>query len=166
MNGSLFDVSGKRVLVTGAARGIGAAISNLFADQGAVLMATDVDGDVVRELASKLGCHSAELDVADEDSVASGVAETIRQLSGIDILINNAGINLAKERRTIDGFETEDWRRILSVDLDGVFFVSRAVAPHMRQAGGGRIVNIASVLGMVPARLQSAYVAAKAAVIN
>jgi NAD(P)-dependent dehydrogenase (short-subunit alcohol dehydrogenase family) len=163
---NLFDVTGKRVLITGAGKGIGAAINRLFVAQGAVVMASDVDSESVAGLAEKLGCHWIVMDVADEDSVASGVAETVSQLGGIDILVNNAGINLAKERRTIDGFETKDWRRILSVDLDGVFFVSRAVAPHLRESGGGRIVNIASVLGMVPARLQSAYVAAKAAVIN
>src|SRR5437762_312140 len=111
----LFDVSGRRALVTGGARGIGAAICRLLVSHGAVVMAADVDVDSAAQVAADLGCQSVRMDVASEDSVARAVRETVRNLGGIDILVNNAGINLAKERRTIEGFETDDWKRILSV---------------------------------------------------
>jgi NAD(P)-dependent dehydrogenase (short-subunit alcohol dehydrogenase family) len=107
------------------------------------------------------------MDVTDPAAVATGVAETIRRFGRLDILVNNAGINTGAEGRLpIDQFSEADWRRILAVDLDGLFHVSRAAIPHLKAANGGRIINIASVLGIVPARLQSAYVAAKAAVIQ
>ena len=88
------------------------------------------------------------------------------QFSRIDILVNNAGINTVKDRVPLDEYHRDDWDKILRVDLTGVFVVSQAVIPRLVAAGGGRIVNIASVAGLVPLRLQSAFVAAKAGVVN
>jgi NAD(P)-dependent dehydrogenase (short-subunit alcohol dehydrogenase family) len=157
-------------LVTGGARGIGQAICRAFVERGAVVMVSDIDQAEVARTAAELmqrepGCRSVALDVADEASVASGVRSTIDQLGRVDILVNNAGIG-TYDRVTIEQVRYDEWRRLLAVDLDGLFLVSRQVIPHMIRAGGGRIINIASVLGLVPARLQSAYVAAKAAVVN
>jgi NAD(P)-dependent dehydrogenase (short-subunit alcohol dehydrogenase family) len=84
----------------------------------------------------------------------------------VSILVNNAGINTAKDRRPIHEYSEDDWHRILQVDLTGVFVVSKAIVPQLLTRGGGRIVNIASVAGLVPLRLQSGYVAAKAGVVN
>jgi NAD(P)-dependent dehydrogenase (short-subunit alcohol dehydrogenase family) len=171
MAGSPFDLSGKTALVTGAARGIGEAISQVFAEHGARVMASDVDGPEAARAAAALkqghpGCRSVRLDVTEEASVQRAVAETLREFGQIDILVNNAGINTVRDRVTIEKYSLEDWRQIIEVDLNGVFLVSRPVVEQMKAIGGGRIINISSVLGLVPARLQSAFVAAKAAVIN
>ena len=171
MTGHAFDLSGKAALVTGAARGIGLAIGDLFAEHGARVMLSDVDDAEAARAAAELqkrypACRSIHLDVTKEASIQRAVEETLRELGQIDVLVNNAGINTVNGRVTIEKYSLEDWRRILHVDLDGVFLVSRRVVEQMKARRGGRIINIASVLGLVPARLQSAFVAAKAAVIN
>jgi NAD(P)-dependent dehydrogenase (short-subunit alcohol dehydrogenase family) len=89
-----------------------------------------------------------------------------RELGGLDILVNNAGTNTLQHRVNLDEFPRAEWDRLLAVDLTGLYVVSQAGARVMRQRGGGRIINIASVLGLVPARLQCAFVAAKAGVVN
>ena len=93
-------------------------------------------------------------------------AEAVRLCGKIDILVNNAGVNTLQHRVTIDQFPREEWDRIVEVDLTGLYVVSRAVAGHMRQQRWGRIINIASVVGLVPLRLQCAFAAAKAGVVN
>jgi NAD(P)-dependent dehydrogenase (short-subunit alcohol dehydrogenase family) len=92
--------------------------------------------------------------------------QIVDRFGKLDLLINNAGINTAKDRRPIHEYSPDDWDRILRVDLTGVFVTTQAVVPWILQAGGGRIVNISSIAGLVPLRLQSAFVAAKAGVIN
>jgi NAD(P)-dependent dehydrogenase (short-subunit alcohol dehydrogenase family) len=105
--------------------------------------------------------------VGNADSVASGVATVLARFGRIDILVNNAGIGVpASERNTIDQFNLEAWDALLKVDLTGVFLMSREVSRAMMAQKSGRIINIASVLGLVPARLQSSYIAAKAGVVN
>ena len=107
------------------------------------------------------------LDVAQPDSVVAGVAGVLQELGRIDILINNAGIGVpAAERKTIDDYSLEAWDALLRIDLTGLFLMSREASRAMKTQKSGRIVNIASVLGLVPARLQSAYIAAKAGVVN
>ena len=167
---SPFDLIGKIALVTGGAQGIGQAIGRAFVDRGAVVMVSDIDEASAARTAAELAqreprCRSVALDVATEASVASGVRSTIEQFGRVDILVNNAGIG-TYDRVTIERVRYDEWRRLLAVDLDGLFLVSRQVIPHMIKGGGGRIINIASVLGLVPARLQSPYVAAKGAVVN
>lgn len=154
-------------LVTGAAKGIGKAIAEALARNGARVVVADVDEVGAKQTASSLPNSMAlKMDVADE----AGVNEAIRQIASsmgrIDILINNAGLNTNK-RVNINEFPTDQFDRIVNVDLRGLFFVSRAVSQLMiDQGGGGRIVNISSVMGVVPARLQCAFTAAKAAVNN
>jgi NAD(P)-dependent dehydrogenase (short-subunit alcohol dehydrogenase family) len=94
------------------------------------------------------------------------MAELIDAHGQIDILVNNAGINTMAHRVNIDSFPAEEWDRILRVDLTGLFLVSKAASKHMLQRKSGRIINISSVMGLVPARLQCAYTAAKAGVVN
>jgi NAD(P)-dependent dehydrogenase (short-subunit alcohol dehydrogenase family) len=126
-----------------------------------------VDLQTAREAASRASQALAlRMDVTDEAEVDSAVAETLRQFGRLDILVNNAGVNTLAHRVNIDQFPTEEWERILRVDLTGLFYVSRAGAKPMLAQRSGRIINIASVLGLVPARLQSPFVAAKAGVIN
>ena len=162
------DLAGQVALVTGAAQGIGRAIADGFAKAGARVIYTDRDRAKAAEAAPAHGGHlSFGLDVGDGAEIDRTVAEAAEEAGRIDILVNNAGIGVpAGDRRTIDEFPVETWDEMLRIDLTGVFRVSRAVLPHMKARGYGRIVNVASVLGLVPMRLQSSYVAAKAGVVN
>jgi NAD(P)-dependent dehydrogenase (short-subunit alcohol dehydrogenase family) len=165
------DLQGQVALVTGAAQGIGRAIADTLARNGAQVAYTDLDVARTEEAAqaAPAGAHhlSLRLDVGDGDEIARVVAEVARAAGRIDILVNNAGIGVkAADRKTVDEFPVATWDEMLRIDLTGVFRVSRAVVPHMKERASGRIINIASVLGLVPMRLQSSYVAAKAGVVN
>jgi NAD(P)-dependent dehydrogenase (short-subunit alcohol dehydrogenase family) len=165
------DLAGQVALVTGGAHGIGLAIVECLAANGAAVAIVDVDasgGDEAAHGVVATGGRAISLvgDVADAARLATIVAEIRRAWGPPGILVNNAGINTAKDRRPIHEYADDDWQRILRVDLTGVFTVSKAVVPAMFERGGGRIVNIASVAGLVPLRLQSAFVAAKAGVVN
>jgi NAD(P)-dependent dehydrogenase (short-subunit alcohol dehydrogenase family) len=161
------NLTGMGAIVTGGARGIGAAIAEALAANGAQVAIADIDGGGADAMAARLpraiGCG---MDVRDATAVQQTMNDTLAAFGRIDILVNNAGVNTLAHRVDIDAFPEEEWRRIIGVDLDGVFQVSRQVVPHMRALGGGRIVNIASVVGLVPLRLQCAFAAAKAGVIN
>jgi len=161
------DLSGQVALVTGAARGIGQAIADLLAQNGAQVVYADLDDETAKVAASKSknGTPLA-LDVTSEAQVDAGVARIFEQHGRLDILVNNAGINTMKHRVNIDEFPLEEWQRILNVDLTGVFLASRAGSRVMIGRKSGRIINISSVLGVVPARLQCAYTAAKAGVVQ
>jgi len=161
------DLSNKVALVTGAARGIGLAAARLLATNGASVVIADIDEAAAKAAAAGLaGATALRMDVSSAAEVEAGVRQIRARHGRIDILVNNAGINTTSHRVTIDQFPIDEWDRIMAVDLRGVFLVSRAVSAVMIAQGGGRIVNIASVLGIVPARLQCAYTAAKAGVVN
>jgi 3-oxoacyl-[acyl-carrier protein] reductase len=158
------DLSGKVSLVTGAARGIGKAIADRLAANGSIVYYTDRNADEVREAAS--GSPSMALDVTNADDIAEARKRIEAEAGRLDVLVNNAGINTMSHRVNIDQFPRAEWDRILAVDLTGVFEVSRAFADLMKRQRSGRIINIASIAGLVPLRLQCAYVAAKAGVVN
>jgi NAD(P)-dependent dehydrogenase (short-subunit alcohol dehydrogenase family) len=161
------DLSGKVSLVTGAARGIGQAIADRFAASGSRVVYTDVDAEGARLAALKWpGAMRFGLDVTRTDEINSVIEQVVRQWGSLDIVVNNAGVNSVVHRVTIDEYPRSEWDRILAVDLTGLYEVSKASAQMMRASGGGRIINIASIAGLVPLRLQSAFVAAKAGVVN
>ncbi len=161
------DLSGTVSLVTGAARGIGQAIADRLAASGGVVVYSDVDEAGAGAAAARSpGAGSLGLDVTRPDQIAAVVDRIVSDHGRLDILINNAGINTLAHRVTIDEFPREEWDRILAVDLTGLFEVSKAAARVMRTQGSGRIINIASIAGLVPLRLQCAFVAAKAGVVN
>jgi len=161
------DLTGKVALVTGAARGIGKAIADLFVANGARVVYADLDFETARVSAAPSPNGSAlAMDVSNESQVEAGVAQIIKEHGHLDILVNNAGINTMNHRVNIDQFPLEEWQRILSVDLTGLFLVSRAASRQMVARKSGRIVNISSVLGVVPARLQCAFTTAKAGVVQ
>lgn len=163
------DLNGKIALVTGAARGIGLAIADALAANGAQVIYADLDLEPARQAAARhAGCRAVLMNVAEESQVRQVIADIIQMEGRLDILVNNAGINTLAHRVTIEQFPREEWDRILAVDLTGLYLVSKAAAERMVAPGhgGGRIINIASVGGLVPLRLQCAFVAAKAGVVN
>lgn len=161
------DLSGTVSLVTGAARGIGQAIADRLAANGSTVYYTDLDAGQSEAAAAKTpNGRGLKLDVTDTADVASVIAGITADHGRLDLLVNNAGINTATDRKPIDGYSRDDWDRILTVDLTAVFEMSKAAAAVMRTQGRGRIVNIASIAGLVPLRLQSGFVAAKAGVVN
>jgi NAD(P)-dependent dehydrogenase (short-subunit alcohol dehydrogenase family) len=163
------DLKGRVALVTGAAGGIGRSIALALARNGAILAINDLsDGE---ETCSEIRAKGGEVrfyraNVADASSVQTMVPLVEEELGPIAILVNNAGVNVGKNRSPLHEFSDSDWERIIKVDLNGVFYCSRAVGARMVKRRRGAIVNISSVLGVVPARLQCAFTAAKAGVIN
>jgi 3-oxoacyl-[acyl-carrier protein] reductase len=161
------NLEGKVALVTGAAMGIGQAIANLYSANGATVVFADIDWETAQRSAAAVANGSAlRMDVGNAQEVEAGIAQTIAKFGRLDILVNNAGINTLRDRVSIDQFPLAEWERILRVDLTGLFLVSKAAAQQMIIQKSGKIINIASVTGIVPLRLQSPYVAAKAGVVN
>ncbi len=159
------DLNGTVSLVTGAARGIGRAIADKLAANGSRVVYTDLDAAAAGAGVSPPS-FGLELDVTCPKGIARVMDEVAARCGRLDLVVNNAGINTMAHRVTVDEFPREEWDRILEVDLNGVFEVSRAAARVMKRQGSGRIINIASIAGLVPLRLQCAYVAAKAGVVN
>ncbi len=165
------NLEGKVALVTGAGDGIGRAIALAYAANGASVVVNDLEGrgGSTLEDARSLGAEAEFIaaDVSRRDEVEHLAATAEQRFGRIDILVNNAGVNTPGEhRRPIHEYDECEWRRILSVDLDGVFHGCRVFSPGMTARKSGVIINIASVMGIVPIRLQLAYAAAKAAVIH
>jgi 3-oxoacyl-[acyl-carrier protein] reductase len=162
------DLEDRVALVTGAARGIGRATADRLAASGGRIVYADIDGADAVAAAGNGDRHlGLRMDVTSEAEVDAAMAAIKERYGRLDILVNNAGIgSKPHERVDIDELPREVWDRMLAVDLTGPFLVSRAAAKLMIPTGSGRIVNIASVVGLVPLRLQSAYVAAKAGVVN
>jgi NAD(P)-dependent dehydrogenase (short-subunit alcohol dehydrogenase family) len=161
------DLREKVALVTGGARGIGLATARLLAANGASVVLSDLDEDEAIQAVMQIpNARPLRMDVSNQQEVESGIDWISSHYGHIDILVNNAGLNTLNHRVTIDRFPSEEWDNIMNVDLRGLFLVSRCATALMLQNGGGRVINIASVLGVVPARLQCAFTAAKAGVIN
>jgi len=165
------DLSGQVAVVTGGAAGIGRAIVSTLADNGARVVIVDVDAERANVTAAEnhaqgRSCVVMLANVADPAQMAEVSEQVVSQFGGLDILINNAGINTRRDRVPIHEYKLEDWNKILEVDLTGVFVTSQALVPAMLKHKRGRIVNISSIAGLVPLRLQSAFVAAKAGVVN
>ncbi len=160
------DLAGQIALVTGGAQGIGRAIVQSLADNGARVAIVDIDAEGAERAAEDVGGKAWVGDVTDLERMEDVVDDIVAEFGGLQILVNNAGINTTGGRVPIHEYLLEDWERIVETDLKGVFAVSRAGVPAILASGGGRVVNISSIAGLVPLRLQSAFVAAKAGVIN
>ncbi|MBI2191285.1 MAG: glucose 1-dehydrogenase [Planctomycetes bacterium] len=161
------DLQGQVALVTGAARGIGQAIADALSGNGATVAYTDREEKPAQEAAARRPPGRAyALDVTSEKQVEDVIGRVVHELGRLDILVNNAGVNTLAHRVPVDEFPRMEWDRILDVDLNGLFLVSRAGAQVMRRQGSGRIINITSIAGVVPLRNQCAFVAAKSAVAN
>ena len=149
-----FSLRGKAAIVTGAARGIGRATADLFEHAGARVARIDRDA----------GPGLIQADVSREEEVERAIAEAAQALGGIDVLVNNAGIAV---RKTSLDITVEEWERVLGVNLTGLFLCSRVAARTMQAAGGGAIVNLASIMGFSGGLFPNpAYQASKGAVVN
>ena len=162
----MFDLSGQFAVVTGAAAGIGEVIAKRLADAGATICVADIDGNEAAAAATRIGhgAQSISLDITDPDAVAGSVAGLLFDGKAIDILVNNAG--LAGKAGPIWEQSDTDWHKVFAVNLHGPFYLCRAVIPHMRSRGYGRIVNIASIAGKEGNPNMTAYSASKAAIIG
>jgi 3-oxoacyl-[acyl-carrier protein] reductase len=160
------DLKNKIALVTGAGRGIGKAISDCFAANGAKVIYTDLDLKNVQECAAKWpNCSARKLDITSQTAVEQTIDEIVKIHGRLDIVVNNAGVN-TRARTTIDQFPEEEWHNIINVDLNGLYYMCKASSKVMKQQKSGRIINIASIVGLVPLRLQCAFAAAKAGVVH
>ncbi|MFN3970800.1 MAG: SDR family NAD(P)-dependent oxidoreductase [Gemmobacter sp.] len=158
-------LSGKHCIVTGAARGIGAAIASAVAAEGATVLVTDIDADAGRATADRLGALFRRLDVADEGDWAALRAKEPPP----DILVNNAGISgfeAGPQPHDPEQVALADWRRVMATNLDGTMLGCRTAIRMMRPRGGGVILNVASRSGRVGTPGAAAYAASKAAVRN
>lgn len=158
------------VIVTGAAHGFGREIARRFSELGAAVHACDVLEDELEETRSLCGprCRTTQVDVSDRDAVNAFVreAETHTGAGHVHVLVNNAGGVLGQTGRPIEDVPAGDWQAILDVNLTGTFWLSQAIAPGMKRAGAGRIVNISSGAGLgISLTGIQAYAAAKAAQI-
>jgi NAD(P)-dependent dehydrogenase (short-subunit alcohol dehydrogenase family) len=161
------DLTGQVVFVTGGAGGIGRATAHRLAANGASIVVADIDAAGADRVAGELpDALPVSMDVRRAADVERAVDATLSRFGKIDVLVNNAGVNTFRDRVDIDEFSEEEWHRIVSIDLDGLYVVSRAVLQPMVKRGQGRIVNIASVVGVTAMRLQSPFVAAKAGMIH
>jgi NAD(P)-dependent dehydrogenase (short-subunit alcohol dehydrogenase family) len=150
--------TGRTVVVTGAASGIGAEMARLFIEAGADVVASDIDLPAVQGAAACI-----RTDVSDEDSVRELIDSTVRARGGIDILCNNAGIGSTTD---VVGCSLDEWERVFAVNVRGVFLGTKYAVPGFLERGHGVIVNTASAAGLIGLPDRAAYCASKAAVIG
>ena len=160
-------LQGKVAIITGGARGQGAAEARMFAREGARVVFGDVLDDEGRQVEAEIAAAGGEavyvrLDVTDEESWREAVGTALSRFGKVDILVNNAGI---ASWNAGDDASVEEWDRIMEINAKGVFLGTRAVVPAMRDAGGGSIINISSISGMVgQTNIHPGYNASKGAV--
>lgn len=157
---------GKVALVTGASRGIGKAIAERYAAEGASVFLASRSQHLLSELASRIEekggkASFAYLDVTSPHSVQGAVEEAVSRFGRLDIMVNNAGISMAQRSEELS---PDDWRLALDTDLSGVFYGCRSAGIQMMKQGGGCIINISSIYGIVAAPMRAAYCSSKAAV--
>ena len=166
------DLTGRIAMVTGGARGIGAAIARRLAAGGATVMVSDVAEDGARQCAADITAQGGKaaalgLDVADEAAWMEAMANVADRFGGLDVLVNNAGV--ASAAKPLEELSLTSWRRLTSINLDGVFLGTKHAIPQLaaraeRWRGGAAIVNVSSVMGFVGERHAAAYCASKGGV--
>jgi 2-dehydro-3-deoxy-D-gluconate 5-dehydrogenase len=165
---SAFDLSGKVALVTGGNGGIGLGMAEGMALAGATIMLAGRNAEKSKAAAArlaKLGARTGIVAVTVQDpaSCAAMVAETVRQFGRLDILVNNAGMNI---RGAPEAMTPQQWREVLSINLDGAFFASQSAYPHLQAAGGGKIINTGSMFSIFGASFNTAYAASKGGIVQ
>ena len=161
-----FNLSGRTAIITGGAQGFGLAMTERFLSSGAKVIIWDIDKNVVEKSIAKLNnpnLSSSIIDVTNFNQVSNEIKK-ITQSNKIDIFVNNAGI--AGKNTTVWDYPIEEWKKVLELDLNAVFYCCKAITPHMVKNNYGRIVNIASIAGKEGNPNASAYSTAKAGVIG
>jgi len=154
----------KVAIITGAASGIGAGIAKKFVSEGAKVAIADLRLDAADKTAKELSdqgpgtAMGVEMDVTDEQAVNDGVEKVVKEWGGVDVLVSNAGIQIVHK---IEDFPFEQWKKLLSIHLDGAFLTTKACVPHMYKKGGGSVIYMGSVHSKEASPLKSAYVTAK-----
>jgi NAD(P)-dependent dehydrogenase (short-subunit alcohol dehydrogenase family) len=159
-------LQGRRVLVTGSARGLGAAFARALVDAGAQVVVSDVLHERGQALAAELGAqaHYVPMDLSDAASIRAGVDQAAAAMGGLDGLINNAAITNSGGK-TMDQLEADMWDRVMAVNVRGAWQATVAATPHLAASGSGRVVNLASDTALWGAPRLMAYIASKGAVI-
>lgn len=165
---SLFDLTGKRALITGSSRGIGLALAKGLAGAGAELLLNGRDKEVLGDAAKTLADEGAKVtalafDVTDPESVSEAVNHAESEIGPIDILINNAGM---QQRAPLEDFPIEKFDQLMRTNVNSVFYVGQAVAKHMIKRKAGKIINICSVMSALSRPGIAPYTASKGAVAN
>lgn len=163
------QLAGKVAIVTGGAQGIGYAVAEALAERGAALVIADRTG--AADAAERLAANGARAigvaaDVSSERDVTAMAEAAVSVFGGIDILVNNAGIYATLKPRPFEEIDAAEWRRVMEVNVIGVFLCARAVLPAMKARGGGRIVNISSGVAFKGNPNMAHYVASKGAVVS
>jgi 3-oxoacyl-[acyl-carrier protein] reductase len=160
------DLDGQAAVVTGGAQGLGLAMARRMAQSGATVCLWDVEEAMLAEAARALGGGTSYevVDITQPDAVVAAEQRTQAQVGPISILVNSAGI--AGPNHPLDAYPTDAWRRVIDINLNGTFYVNRAIVPGMKARNYGRIVNIASIAGKEGNPNASAYSASKAGVIG
>jgi 3-hydroxybutyrate dehydrogenase len=159
----------KVCIVTGAASGIGQAIAERYAAEGAKVAIADLNIDAANATAAVINATTpgaamgVAMDVTSEDQVNAGVAAVVKAWGGVDVLVSNAGIQIVHK---LEDYPFADWKKMLAIHLDGAFLTSKAVLPHMYAKGSGSIIFMGSVHSKEASPLKSAYVTAKHGLIG
>jgi 3(or 17)beta-hydroxysteroid dehydrogenase len=159
-------VQDKVVLVTGASGGIGAATVRTLHREGAHVVAADVTAAAGEKLATELGCTFCKLDVTREEDWKRAVADIVAQHGSLDVLVNAAGIEGDMVHGSPESTSLAEWRRVISVNLDGTFLGCREALPVMKRKGAGSIINISSTVAYIATPNSTAYGASKAGVMQ
>jgi 2-dehydro-3-deoxy-D-gluconate 5-dehydrogenase len=163
-----FDLSGKVAIVTGGNGGIGLGMARGLAQAGAAIAVAGRDGAKSKAAVAELREQGARAiaitaDVTDKAAIAAMIEQTAREFGRIDILVNNAGINIRKPPQAL---AIEEWDRVIATNLTSAFLCSQAVYPAMKEAGGGKIINIGSMMSIFGASFAPAYAASKGGIVQ
>lgn len=169
MSLSMFSLEGRTALVIGGKRGLGLAMAEAFAQAGADIALVSRDAKAIEQAASQLAASSGRkviglpADVTDSSQVEDMVSKVISELGRIDILVNSAGIN---NRKTIEELTEAEWHEVMNTNLTSAFLVCKAVGPHMREAGFGRVINVGSILSDFGLAGRTPYCSSKGGIVQ
>jgi len=159
----LFNLEGKTALVTGGNGGIGLGMAKALAEAGAKLAIAGRDEKKNAAAAAELDAIAIKADLKDEKACRAAVDQAAQKLGRLDILVNNAGINV---RKAPQDYTLEEWKLVLDTNLTSAFVASQAAYPHMKKAGGGKIVNIGSMMSIFGASFTTPYAASKGGIVQ